>query len=328
MSVSHINYRENYFQHPLLTKIHGDPTYGTLANKLEKECKANSKSLSPTLADGGLQGESRKPCSHQQRCCLVCWYLPSSRRSCLQFLPYSSRATSRARRGNAVPNRRSPSDFCSWPCLLQRVQLHWRHHTSKNIYRHQWRLPNQPHPQRHLPSQRNCPGDNPRIIWHLLSHPSPVAHPQIPITKWDLLMPQALITLNLLRSSHCQPRLSAYDACLNHNFRSARHWSCRPRHAQAMRQHGTSPCQRMLCWALNWTLPLPQILYTKHVWSQRCPHHRLVPSQHPFPKVTTVKYLHQMAADMLNLIQEDKVTNPIPALTYTSNITNAYIQIA
>ena len=35
-----------------------------------------------------------------------------------------------------------------------------------------------------------------------------------------------------------------------------------------------------------------------------------------------------MAADMLNLIQEDKVTNPIPALTYTSNITNAYIQIA
>jgi hypothetical protein len=41
--------------------------------------------------------------------------------------------------------------------------------------------------------------------------------PKFPITEWDLLMPQADITLNLLRSLRRQPKLSAY-ACLNGNF--------------------------------------------------------------------------------------------------------------
>jgi hypothetical protein len=31
MSGCQINYRENYFQHPTLTKIIGDPTYTSLA---------------------------------------------------------------------------------------------------------------------------------------------------------------------------------------------------------------------------------------------------------------------------------------------------------
>jgi hypothetical protein len=54
MSDSHINYREDYFQHPSLTKISGDPTYSSLA-KLEKECKANDKSVWSTLG-GDSQG--------------------------------------------------------------------------------------------------------------------------------------------------------------------------------------------------------------------------------------------------------------------------------
>jgi hypothetical protein len=55
MSESHNpNYRETYFQHPTLTKIHGDPTYTGLA-KLEREIKANGKSAPSTLG-GGSQG--------------------------------------------------------------------------------------------------------------------------------------------------------------------------------------------------------------------------------------------------------------------------------
>jgi hypothetical protein len=61
MSDSHINYRENYFQHPSLTKISGDPTYASLA-KLERECKANGKSVSSTLG-GGNQGHLGLVCS-------------------------------------------------------------------------------------------------------------------------------------------------------------------------------------------------------------------------------------------------------------------------
>ena len=54
MSDSLSSYRENYFQHPVLSKIIGDPTYSSLA-QLEKECKANGKSVSSTLG-GGNQG--------------------------------------------------------------------------------------------------------------------------------------------------------------------------------------------------------------------------------------------------------------------------------
>jgi hypothetical protein len=61
MSGSQINYRENYFQHPSLTKIAGDPTYKSLA-KLERECKANGKSVRSTLG-GGSQGHLGLVCS-------------------------------------------------------------------------------------------------------------------------------------------------------------------------------------------------------------------------------------------------------------------------
>jgi hypothetical protein len=54
MSDSHINYRETYFQHPSLTKMSGDSNYKDLA-KLEKEVKANGKSVRSTF-DGGTQG--------------------------------------------------------------------------------------------------------------------------------------------------------------------------------------------------------------------------------------------------------------------------------
>ena len=49
-----LNYRETLFQHPTLTKIAGDPTYTSLA-KLERECKANAKSVRSDLG-GGAQG--------------------------------------------------------------------------------------------------------------------------------------------------------------------------------------------------------------------------------------------------------------------------------
>jgi hypothetical protein len=51
---SQTNFRDTFFQHPTLTKIIGDPTYTSLA-KLERECKANAKSVRSDLG-GGLQG--------------------------------------------------------------------------------------------------------------------------------------------------------------------------------------------------------------------------------------------------------------------------------
>jgi hypothetical protein len=53
MSDSQPNYREAYFQHTSLTKISVNPTYESLA-QLEKEIKANEKSV-PTTLGGGSQ---------------------------------------------------------------------------------------------------------------------------------------------------------------------------------------------------------------------------------------------------------------------------------
>ena len=44
-----------------------------------------------------------------------------------------------------------------------------------------------------------------------------MADPNFPIAEWDLLLFQAIITLNLLRSFRANPRLSAY-AYVNRNF--------------------------------------------------------------------------------------------------------------
>jgi hypothetical protein len=46
-----INYRETYFEFPDLTKIHGEPTSGSLY-KLRNELKANAQSVSTNLSDG------------------------------------------------------------------------------------------------------------------------------------------------------------------------------------------------------------------------------------------------------------------------------------
>ena len=52
-SYTGINYKETYFLHKELTKIHGEPTYETIHN-LHKEVKANAASVPSTLGGGAL----------------------------------------------------------------------------------------------------------------------------------------------------------------------------------------------------------------------------------------------------------------------------------
>ena len=157
--------------------------------------------------------------------------------------------------------------------------------------------------------------------------------PKLPLTELDLLMSQADITLNLLRPSYRQPNLSVY-ACLNGTFnfnqsplappgtRVVVHIT--PAQRPNMGPHGGD----------GWYVG-PSI---KHYRCHKC----YIPSTFgvcntltidwfphnvPFPKVTADESLCQTTNDMLTLIQ-DMTAHPIPSLTYGSNITNAYIQIA
>jgi hypothetical protein len=156
--------------------------------------------------------------------------------------------------------------------------------------------------------------------------------PKFPLTEWDLLMQQADITLNLLRSSRRQPQLSAY-ACINGAFdfnqtplappgtRVIVHIT--PHQRPNMAPHGLD----------GWYIG-PS---TEHYRCHKC----YIPSTFgvrdaltidwfphtvPFPQTTTDDYLRQTASDMLALLNQPN--QAVPSLTYSSAITNAYIHIA
>jgi hypothetical protein len=148
-------------------------------------------------------------------------------------------------------------------------------------------------------------------------------------------MSQADITLNFLCSFHRQPKLSAC-ACLNGTFDFNQSLLAPP--GTHVVVHVTpAQCHNMAPHGIDGWHANPSI---EHYHCHKCyipstfsvqdalrtldwfPHNKV-----PFPKVTANEYLRQTAANMFTLIQ-DKTAHPIPSLTYGSNITNAYIQIA
>ena len=66
---SSVNYNNSYFKHPVLTKIHGEPTYETL-HHLKNELKANTSSVPTTLGgeNHGYQGTVLTPAEY---CCIL-----------------------------------------------------------------------------------------------------------------------------------------------------------------------------------------------------------------------------------------------------------------
>ena len=53
-STTSVNFKDSYFEHPVLSKIRGEPTYETL-HTLKTELKANASSV-PTTLGGGNHG--------------------------------------------------------------------------------------------------------------------------------------------------------------------------------------------------------------------------------------------------------------------------------
>jgi hypothetical protein len=168
---------------------------------------------------------------------------------------------------------------------------------------------------------------------HFCAGLAPTYDPKFPLTEWDLLMPQADIMLNLLRSSRRQPKLSAH-ACLHGAFNFNRSplappgtrvvVHVTPNQRQNIAPHGVD----------GWYVG-PS---TEHYRCHKCyipttfgVRDALTvdwfPHKVPFPKVGTNEYLRKTATDMLTLLQGTQA-QPLPSLTYSSPISNAYIQIA
>jgi hypothetical protein len=159
-------------------------------------------------------------------------------------------------------------------------------------------------------------------------------HSQFPLSKWDRLIPQTTITLNLLRSSRIHPSLSAH-ASLFGNFDFNRtpmappgtkivaHENSETRTSFA--QHGT------LGWYIGpsmkhyrcWRCYIPDTMQERDVFKVD-----FFPEKTAFPHFTREAYLRQTAEDMLHLLQPTDSDPLLKPLAFGPPILNAYAEVA
>ena len=157
--------------------------------------------------------------------------------------------------------------------------------------------------------------------------------PNFPLSEWDRLIPQANITLNLLRAARSNPKLSSY-AYIHGNFNFQSTPMAPPGTKVLVHMH---PDKRG-SWELNgqpgWYVgPSPN-----HYRCVQCfiPRTRTIvhsdsveffPNQTPFPAVTMKDHLKQSAEDTVAIL-----TNPpsktVPSLSAGDEVQNAVLEIA
>jgi hypothetical protein len=156
---------------------------------------------------------------------------------------------------------------------------------------------------------------------------------RFPLDLWDRLLPQATLTLNLLRSSRIHPSLSAY-ASLYGNFDFNRtplapvgtkilaHVNAAERtsfgvHGRPGWYIGPS-LGHYRCWRCHLSDTHAEVDVLKVDF---------FPQQTPFPTFTREAYLRQTAEDMLHLLQPTQPTSN-PPLEFGPPILNAYAKLA
>jgi hypothetical protein len=156
--------------------------------------------------------------------------------------------------------------------------------------------------------------------------------PNFPVSEWDRLLDQATITLNLLRQSRVNPKLSAYAYLFgNYDFnrcpmappgtRVVVH--DKPDQRTSWGHHGTPAWyigpslehyRTMKCY-----MPTTgSIRYTDTL--------QFIPATFKFPETTTEDYLRQSVGDILALLQDPPKT--LPFLSYGDATKNAVTKIA
>ena len=186
------------------------------------------------------------------------------------------------------------------------------------------------HPQQH---RRNAAERAIQTFKHHFIAGLASTNPQFPIAEWDRLLPQAVITLNLLQNSRINPKISAYVALFgNFNF-----------NATPMAPPGTKvlihekPGQR-LSWdphaVEGWYIgPSTEHyrcvkVYVPSTFSERiCDTVEYFPHNIKFPVMNTNQYLKKAAADILAILNS-KGKLQHPGLTIQDDLQQAISQTA
>jgi hypothetical protein len=155
-----------------------------------------------------------------------------------------------------------------------------------------------------------------------------------PLSEWDRLLPQAKLTLNLLRSSRIHPSLSAHASLFGHydfnrvplappGTKVVDHVTSEGRttfgeHGKVGWYIGPSPehCRCYKCY-------FPDTMTERDVLTVD-----FFPEKIPFPIFTTADYLKQTAEDMLHLLQTPRTISTTQTLAFGSPILNSYEKIA
>lgn len=157
--------------------------------------------------------------------------------------------------------------------------------------------------------------------------------PSFPLNAWDHLLPQCNLTLNLLRSSRRQPRLSAHT-CFFGNF----DFNATPLAVPGTRVLIHEPPSRRLTFAPHglegfyigpsmehyrcYKVFVPSTQSTRDVLTLEW-----FPSSIPYPRVGQNEYLQQTADDLLTLLEGQSPTT-YPTLNFGSPTRNAYSDLA
>jgi hypothetical protein len=156
--------------------------------------------------------------------------------------------------------------------------------------------------------------------------------PEFPVSEWDRLLFQAELTLNLLRSSRVNPKLSAY-AYLHGNFDFNKTPLAPPGTRVVVH---LKPDQRG-----SWAYHCEEGWYVgpsmEHYRCVKCyipasgrerdvDTLQFFPKTIPFPEVSTEDYLTQAASDILSILQ--RPPSNLPYLAYGDTTKNALVQIA
>ena len=138
---------------------------------------------------------------------------------------------------------------------------------------------------------------------------------EFPITEWDRLLPQAEMTLNMMRPARCNPKMSAYAYIYGpHNFA-----------ATPLAPAGTKvivhmkPEQRS-SWAYHGKVGWYVGPSHEHYRCFRCflpctgreiitDTVKFIPSKVQFPKMTLEQHLKNAVEKIINILQESALTN-------------------
>ena len=153
---------------------------------------------------------------------------------------------------------------------------------------------------------------------------------RFPASYWDKILPQAEITLNLLRSSRRNPSLSAYAAV--HGQFDFNATPLAPPGTKVVVHHKkrkTYGVHGLEGWYIGPSMEhyrCYQIFLPSTRGTMNADTVDFFRETIPFPTVNTDQYLRQAATDILAILQAPEKN--IPSLSYGSSVANAYVQIA